>query len=345
MIRQEIASEFSSKLPLEFEDGAFRYNLDAFLKDYVSKIKDIGNLDLLKRINIIVDGILESIDEQYKGKPKNSYDCLAKFMNEAKINELLDKSSTINVNTKLFRTRLGNPSKKFDRKDLFHIPFHLRGIIRTQRFSIPGFPCLYLSNSVYLNWEELQQPEFNKMHCCRFENTRDLKLLDLTYNFDISHVENVDNYLILFPLKAACAVKVFEISDSFKSEYIIPQLLMQWINKRNLDGVKYSSTHIRKSIVKDENIFYNLVIPVKSILGKGHCLELAKIFKCTEVVSYYRRSIGWNSSRLSGQETIGANVNASVKSIELFKGVPQNYHETIFGVIEHTLGSMQIESI
>src|SRR5690606_2185519 len=121
--------------------------------------------------------------EQYKGKPKNSYDCLAKFMNEAKINELLDKSSTINVNTKLFRTRLGNPSKKFDRKDLFHIPFHLRGIIRTQRFSIPGFPCLYLSNSVYLNWEELQQPEFNKMHCCRFENTRDLKLLDLTYNF------------------------------------------------------------------------------------------------------------------------------------------------------------------
>lgn len=345
MIKQEIAFEFSKKLPLLFDDGAFRENLDIFLKEYATRLEDIDNPDLLERINIIVDGILESIDEQYKGKPKNSYDNLAKFMNEAKVSELLDKSSILNVDTKLFRTRLGEPSKKFDRKDLFHIPFDLRGRISTQRFSIPGFPCLYLSNSVYLNWEELQQPEFNKMHCCRFENTRELKLLDLTYNFDIPNIENIDNYLILFPLKAACAVKVFNINDSFKSEYIIPQLLMQWINKRNLDGVKYSSTNIFNSIVNDDNILYNLVIPVKSIQSKGHCPELTKIFKCTEVVSYYRRSIGWNSSRLSGQATIGVDVNASLKSIELFKGVPQDYHETIFGVIEHTLGSMQIASI
>lgn len=341
-MKREIASEFSNKLPIVFNNGSFRENLSRFLNDYLYKIKDVCDSSLFEKIELIVRGILNCIDEQYKGKPKNAYDALAKFMNEAKVSELLEKSSIIYSNTNLFRTRLDESSCKFERKDLFHIPFELRGKIRTQRFSIPGFPCLYLSNSVYLNWEELQQPDFDKMHCCRLENIKNLSLLDMTYNFDESS-NNVDDYLILYPLKAACAIKVYNINDHFKSEYIISQLLMQWINKRRLDGIKYSSTHIKKSESIHNNTFYNLVIPVKNIEKKGYCSELKSLFKCTEVVSYYRRSIAWNSSNLSGQSTISSNVNVCVSSIELFKGVNQNYHETIFGVIEHTLNDMKTE--
>lgn len=33
--------------------------------------------------------------------------------------------------------------------DLFHIPFELRHLVATQRYSIPGLPCLYLAGSLY----------------------------------------------------------------------------------------------------------------------------------------------------------------------------------------------------
>lgn len=340
-MKETVAYDFSNKLPISFKSIHFEKNLNTFFSEYISVIDKIEDIGLSTRVKIITDGILECVRELYKGKPKNSYDCLARFMNEAKVEELLNKNSIIEAGTDFFRSRIDAPNCRFRKEELFHIPFELRGKIKTQRFSIPGFPSLYLSNSVYLNWEELQQPEFNLMHCCRFRNSRDLKLLDLTYRFSVS--DDVNNYLILYPLKAACAIKTFDTNHDFKSEYIIPQLLMQWINKRRLDGIKYSSTYISKSETEVGNEFYNLVIPVKEIDEEGYCSQLKALFDSTEVVSYYRRSIGWNWSRLSQENTIPSNINPKVFSIGLFKGVRQNYHETVFGVLEHTLKSMDAE--
>ena len=48
-----------------------------------------------------------------------------------------------------FRCRTGNPSNAYEAKDMLHLPLKLRAKSGNYRFSIPGNPSLYLSNSSY----------------------------------------------------------------------------------------------------------------------------------------------------------------------------------------------------
>jgi len=55
---------------------------------------------------------------------------------------------------------------------------------------------------------------------------------------------------MIWPLVLACSVKVKNIEDDFKPEYIIPQLLLQWVRERDdIDGISYQTTHIDFQIV------------------------------------------------------------------------------------------------
>ena len=44
-----------------------------------------------------------------------------------------------------------------DRKRVFHVPFNLRSKMSTTRYSIPGYPALYLGTSIALNCEEIHK--------------------------------------------------------------------------------------------------------------------------------------------------------------------------------------------
>ena len=62
---------------------------------------------------------------------------------------------------------------------MFHIPFNKRGKVETQRYSAPGYPCLYLGSSVNACWEELGQPRFDDMMVSRFVVKEAFPVLDL----------------------------------------------------------------------------------------------------------------------------------------------------------------------
>src|SRR5690606_36080601 len=94
-------------------------------------------------------------------------------------------------------------------------------------------------------------------------------------------------FFMLFPLIACCSVKVKNPEDTFKPEYIIPQLLLQWVrNNDRIDGIKYKSTHLTPELYKQEGELSNLVIPVKSNQAKGYCKHSKSLFEMTEVVSW-----------------------------------------------------------
>ena len=57
-----------------------------------------------------------------------------------------------------FRCRLGNPAKAFTAKEMLFLPLDLRSKTGNYRFSIPGNPSLYLSNSSYGCWIETGFP-------------------------------------------------------------------------------------------------------------------------------------------------------------------------------------------
>ncbi|EEW3255571.1 hypothetical protein EA478_24975, partial [Escherichia coli] len=78
---------------------------------------------------------------------------------------------------------------------------------------------------------------------------------------------------------------------SFNKEYIIPNLLMQWISSdrnKNISGISYRSTKILNQ--KDSDIGINVIIPpkIENIVETNdtHCPVLKKIFRVTNPVSW-----------------------------------------------------------
>ena len=57
-----------------------------------------------------------------------------------------------------FRSRTGNLANSFSIKDMMYLPKSLRSKSGNYRFSIPGSPSLYLSNSSYGCWIETGFP-------------------------------------------------------------------------------------------------------------------------------------------------------------------------------------------
>ena len=76
-----------------------------------------------------------------------------------------------------YRARIG--VEKIKGKDMLHIPFNKRGVVDTQRFSISGLPCLYLSTTSFGTWLELGLPEAEYFQVSSFKIPKDLKVLNL----------------------------------------------------------------------------------------------------------------------------------------------------------------------
>ena len=113
----------------------------------------------------------------------------------------------IKVTNEFYRIRVGNKGN-YSRKDLFHIPMSKRELIRSYRYSISGYPCLYLANYFELSWFECGMPK--KFNFSKFKfNPRDklpLRLIDFSkqpreligYILDIKIRKVRKNFLIIF---------------------------------------------------------------------------------------------------------------------------------------------------
>lgn len=357
-----------TNLPVKrLESQTFRSCLRELLKEFIEttessdefyKIKKSSNNPLgLTRsdLNTLINGINDTVDRYYEGKPAQAYQTLEETLSSSKVGEILWKDGTLPPHTNVFRVRNMNGNFPLRKCDLFHIPFHQRGLVRTQRYSIPGLPSLYLANSIYVAWEEMLRPGINEIQAMRLQNIRSLRFLDLTtddYNLqsmdDILQFKPKDilHKVFTWPVIAACSMKVDDFTASFKPEYIIPQLLLQWIAKQNLDGIKYSSTHIQVGERQHTGEFYNLVLPVKSFeKDEGYCPVLAGLFRSTQVLPMQLTQLATTTGSFMGQETISTAVNKDIYSLELIKGMEQPYWHTSFGMLEHALKGLDLESV
>ena len=147
-----------------------------------------------------------------------------------------------------------------ERKELFHIPHNKNYLVGTERYSMPGHPCLYLASQPELCWYECGRPEkfaITKFDIPQEENCNlkfvdfSEKLMPLKYSFfswfhneeDIVYVRKyLLKYICTYPLRAACSVIVEHPGSRFIEEYIVPQLLLQWVlSDSDFDGIRYES--------------------------------------------------------------------------------------------------------
>ena len=355
----EIIQDSLTDLPLvrrkESDFREFLFNKLNRFNDLIQSSDNLsGNINgiefdsiIFKRRNsILIEGLIKTINGYYEGNPHKAYTILSKSLKESAITGYLQKDFYIPKDSDFYRIRTKDSNYPISKKEIFHIPFNMRERVATQRFSIPGLPSLYIANSIFVAWEELGRPSDNLIQASRFCNDKELKVLDLTNDIYLNghliegneaHGWQLLYYVMVWPLIAACSVKVPDSNVAFKPEYIIPQLLLQWINKNELVGIKYSSTHINMRKNKHVGQMYNIVIPVRTFnVSSGFCKELVDMFKVSNVLPMQLNQFGTNKLKINEK------VNKELDMIELVEGRRIDYSKSAFGQIEGHLKNIDV---
>ena len=189
-----------------------------------------------------------------------------------------------------FRIKDGEDSKE-KKMQLFHIKKMLRNRVGAYRYSVAGSPCLYLASDRELAWFECGMPK--QFSYCQMlideDNDNGLVLVDFSFrpvdvlssitcwllNARRKDKKDVDSiykfllrYIMVYPVVAACSVKVKDRNSKFVEEYVFPQLFMQWIKETDgIDGVRYKSS-LNTNLVDGMGAI-NIALPVKEYREDG----------------------------------------------------------------------------
>ncbi|GAB6425574.1 RES domain-containing protein [Bacillus cereus] len=309
------------KLPLTRESDDFIEYLEDCFITYISGLESICSATIktvitnedLELVKDLCNGIINSLKEYYKGFPSKAFKEFHRvLMNNVSIpNHFNDIKTLQNFdNDFLYKMRVGT-DHVFTSEEMFHIPLELRGIVSTNRYSIPGVPCIYLGSSPLTCWEELNKPDLNTVQTSVFKSD-DISYIDLStppvvfiekiikkfYDFGtimrkrlfadrLNEPNEVISYLIIWPLMAACSIRVKNTTDTFKPEYIIPQLLLQFIRYEGFfDGVSYFSTKVDNYSAETAVLYKNFAFPVQGGATKGLCPELLSKFEVSDAVPW-----------------------------------------------------------
>ncbi|MDX9902306.1 MAG: hypothetical protein RBT22_12540 [Aliarcobacter sp.] len=302
-ICEKLFKENDFKIIYEVSNNGYVESLTKNLEKYLKEIKNISitysfiDSDIIHNIENLNKTLLDVITKYLKGITGEAYlDFKTGMDSLIFVAGNFRKKLKINHTQSFYRVRISeNEINKRD--ELFHIPFNKRELVNTQRYSIAGVPTLYLGSSVYCCWLEMGKPSLSQMHISRFQNVQELDILDFTINYNNFIPNNHDNfnsdfnkgneelflsYLLMYPLIMACSyIKQFD-GKSFIVEYIIPNLLLQWVRneKSNVDAIQYYST--KKEISEHTK---NLVLPPK-FFDKKYCSNLVNKFVLTQPTSW-----------------------------------------------------------
>lgn len=286
--------------------------------------------------------------------------------------------------------RLSSWSGVQGRKDMFHVPFeHARS---SYRFSPEGKPALYLGNNVYLCWLECRAPSREACRVSRFELMLDeCEFLDIPVNHesylgplqfeaDMSRratgrwsaltlqnspyyedaVDELADYLSVWPLLAACSVQKQSEKQVEVIEYLIPQYLMRWVEKRNWFGIRYFTTRYGKadrasnepapkipldSSSNSSDLSINVVIPTRAVGQlEGHCDFLAQHALCTEPRRFADATV-ISDAELFTKEAADKRQAAAGRYMIDWEGSMWHYQDTPFGRMEYLLDRLPVARI
>lgn len=197
--------------------------------DIVQEVKDVSNM------------VLDAIQRIYQGFPSLAFEALEKAMtkNNCHLLNILPQTH-YSGSMRLYRIREGSYS---DCRDLYHVPFHQRARCGTYRYSIPGYPSLYLAGSLETALKECRVTDNRTYSASCYSIKKPVRFIDFGFkNKDLKFWEQY-SFIVSYPLIVACSLKVKDSFKPFIAEYCIPQLLFQLIRLyTDMDGISYVST-------------------------------------------------------------------------------------------------------
>ena len=209
------------------------------LLEFVQKNSNLKSDISVAKVQGLCDGIISVMERYCQGKTVTAY---TDFKNKV-MKEIFSDIPTIELQNESFY-RMRNIKGLHRKSDFFPLPLNLRHLAGGQRFSLPGYSCLYLGYS-----KEVCKKEVGNDGSVIEVSVKDgkvFKLLDLTFND-----EDQDKFIKVWPLIAACYIVPFYCMRSkhvckpetinFHEEYIIPQFLTCYIREEQpaLSGIRY----------------------------------------------------------------------------------------------------------
>lgn len=323
---KDIVKNPSLNLPVRWDGRDFEMTVENLLDEYIKTLISFGkgrsedqrrkriSCDV-KEINEISILLKKCIHQYHQGFPATAFSTFQKVMKKLMVSPLriYQKSGALGAletdQLHLFRLRSVKDTTKHSRKDVFHVPSCARSMISSCRYSIAGYPSLYLTTSIELGVEEIGNRNniiVSRFKLMRMQQVINIKVLELgikpqdfcedvpineyinsgrVTNIDLMDDEICSSYLRWYPLIAACSFIRANKSSPFSSEYIVPQLLMQWIRKQvkknELMGIRYFSC----ASIRASNLGYDYVFPVNNTdYEEGYCSILRDSFSLTEPV-------------------------------------------------------------
>jgi hypothetical protein len=352
LMSQELLKD-DLNLPIVYDRVFFQSVIQDIFQKYLASAELLENEQVLTQqevetVKTVCKLIQKSVDEYFNGFPACAYNQLEKGIN------LIEQyfpivSNLSDQRDEFYRVRYDHDRCLIAKEDLFHIPFESRGKVKTQRYSISGLPCLYFGSSVYSCWEELRRPDLDKLYVSSFTNAGPLRMIDFGYPPRVAvtrarkiqdiiiRYNTIKAYYLCWPLFAACSIRVREDSDPFKPEYVVPQLLLQWVRRStDFDGVKYF-TGRSFSFVRSVHLYQNYVFPVKTNRESGYCRELAKNFLMTDPVGWNEFKDEYDIQRSSSKLFFAVGRKGAINSDENNEQDQQDYRTTYYAFLEEQL--------
>lgn len=340
---KKILNDKALHLPIRWDGSDFSTTLDNLFNHYIKQLEIFSNYSTssytsvqvdLKKIKRVCGLLTKTVTHYLNGFPAKAYSSFERVMDLLMLNPLrIYQKSVIEQfevygdhNKKeeelnLFRVVSVQDNKPYARTRVFHTPYTMRSKVSTSRYSIAGYPSLYLGTTLSLCCEEIHinpHQDFALASKYRLETTieytntniRVIELgvkpqdfLDFEYNNErrnrqiskylLNDTKIRSSYLLWYPLIASCSYIRIDKRDPFAAEYIIPQLLMQWVRNEictnrdddynELVGIRYFSCASERA----SDMGFNYVFPTSGIPKSAdlpYCSVLAKAFRLTTPV-------------------------------------------------------------
>lgn len=254
---------------------------NAYLKELEIILPKSSSSKIWKDVNNVYGKVLEYIKDSLTGDVVRIHQSMAQWWFTNHISK--SHIESICKGDFMYRIRTKVNGETFTSANMGYVPFTKRHILKNYRYSISGTPCLYAGRSILGCWEEMRRPSLDCIYVSKVTFNKDVKLLDLRLFREIEEEKDFIDYVVLFPLILACSIKVSLEDDNnrFKPEYIIPQLLMQSIMKKDKEGeyyyhgIIYNSTQMdANNPYKDRTLYENVAIPIKSKIRNGKEIDL-----------------------------------------------------------------------
>lgn len=257
--------------------------------------------DLVVDIKRVVNMVEDAVVQYYKGFPLIAKERFEKAFtdNDCHLLQLLP-SYTLHrngdVSPVFYRMRNDRCSNPLE---LFHVPYEKRYLASYSRYSIAGYPSLYLSSSLEMSWHELDEPDLRDVSYSRYHITgSQITFIDLGlpmtsehFSWNIGQLSEMYSVLVFYPLIMSCSLKV-KHKGTYVPEYFVPQTMLEILRLHarkdgKIRGIAYPSTKASdiESFVKRRN--RNFVIPtIGAEQRDGYCAEISTLFTMTHPIMF-----------------------------------------------------------